>query len=524
MPRIFQGVRADHLRKLKTAVRKTGAVVYCRVSTKEQQSIPVQEAKCREYCTANGWEVVRVFQEKESATTTNRTEFQEMLEFCGVNRNSIAAVVFYDTTRFSRETSDYHAVKAFLKLKGIDVRAATQPFDDSPAGELTESVLVAYGTFDNRMRMFKTIEGMKANQRQGRWNHQAPIGYRIVSDAPADQPNLAQDVQRAPLVKQAFELYASGAPSKAGILQRVTQLGLKGKSGRPLSQQTFDKMLRSPLYAGWLTSRWGITVRGKFEPIISDDVFERVQDRLIGKNPGTRQTRSAENPDFPLRVFVRCAACGKGITGSFSTGRRGKRYAYYCCRLKGCRAVKFGRDKLHHEFHQLLYHLHPEEGFMPLFRAVVRDVWKQKHVDHEQRLQQGKQVIGALEKKNQQIVDAFLEGTFDRPTYEAQRERVGTALKEARVQQSEALISADQVECLLEFAHWMLEQVAGIWNSASLPNQRRIQEAFFPEGLTVTKEGFGTPLRPLFFKQFHLIPVEETSLASPRGFEPLLSP
>src|ERR1017187_123031 len=157
MPRIFQGVRVDHLRKLKTAVRKTGAVVYCRVSTKEQQSIPVQEAKCREYCTANGWEVVRVFQEKESATTTNRTEFQEMLEFCGVNRNSIAAVVFYDTTRFSRETSDYHAVKAFLKLKGIDVRAATQPFDDSPAGELTESVLVAYGTFDNRMRMFKTI-------------------------------------------------------------------------------------------------------------------------------------------------------------------------------------------------------------------------------------------------------------------------------------------------------------------------------------------------------------------------------
>ena len=60
------------------------------------------------------------------------------------------------------------------------------------------------------------------------------------------------------------------------------------------------------------------------------------------------------------------------------------------------------------------------------------------------------------------------------------------------------MISANQVESLLEFAEWMLERVAGIWNSASLPNQRRIQEAFFPQGLTVTQDGFGTPLRPYF--------------------------
>src|ERR1019366_9854539 len=99
MPRTFPGIRADHLRKAKTPAKKNGAVIYCRVSTKEQHSIPVQEARCREYCSTNGLDVVRVFQEKESAKTIDhREEFQEMLTFCASNHKSIAVAVFYDTT------------------------------------------------------------------------------------------------------------------------------------------------------------------------------------------------------------------------------------------------------------------------------------------------------------------------------------------------------------------------------------------------------------------------------------------
>lgn len=210
MPPTFQGVRADHLRKTKAAVKKTGAVIYCRVSTKEQQSIPVQEATCRQYCTANGLDVVRVFQEKESAKTTDRDEFQEMLEFSLRNKKSIGVVVFYDTSRFSRETEHYYVAKGVLKRNGIDMRAATQAFDASPAGEFMETILVGAGTLENRIRAFKTVEAMKANQQLGRWNHKAPIGYLNVPNAAAGQPNIAQDVERAPLVRKAFELYAAG--------------------------------------------------------------------------------------------------------------------------------------------------------------------------------------------------------------------------------------------------------------------------------------------------------------------------
>lgn len=372
----LRGMRADRLRKPKTSTQRTGAVIYCRVSTKEQAdnlSLPVQEQRCREYCTAQGWEVLCVFKDAESAKTVDRTEFKRMLEFCAVNYKTIAALVFYDTTRFSRETADYHMVRAALKLKGIETRAATQGFDSSPSGEFTESMLAAFGTFDNRMRTAKTIEGMKAALTAGRWVHRAPIGYRNVPNAPVGQPNLMQDDERAPLIRKAFELYASGTYSKARALEDVTNLGLKDISGRPLSPQTFDKILRNRIYAGWITlPAWGINEQGLFEPIISEDLFRRAQDRLSG-NGASRQIRSAENPDFPLTVIVRCAVCGKGLSGSTSRGNGG-RYPYYSCRVRGCRAVKFRREILHAMFVEMLYSLTPEAGFLPLFHEILKDV------------------------------------------------------------------------------------------------------------------------------------------------------
>jgi len=97
----------------------------------------------------------------------------------------------------------------------------------------------------------------------------------------------------------------------------------------------------------------------------------RVQDRFTG-NGSSRQLRSAENPDFSLRVFVRCEACGKGLTGSTSNGNGGL-YSYYRCRVHGCRAVKFKRDDLHAMFVELLYSLAPEPAFMPLVDVILKD-------------------------------------------------------------------------------------------------------------------------------------------------------
>ena len=67
-------------------------------------------------------------------------------------------------------------------------------------------------------------------------------------------------------------------------------------------------------------------------------MFYRVQSGLSGRMPSTAP-RQRTHPDFPLRAFVRCESCGRGLAGSWSKGRS-EYYAYYHCR-PGCRAVPF---------------------------------------------------------------------------------------------------------------------------------------------------------------------------------------
>jgi DNA invertase Pin-like site-specific DNA recombinase len=63
-----------------------GAVIYIRVSTKEQTenlSLATQLKACEEYCERQGFEVVARFRDEgESAKTADRTELQKLLHFC----------------------------------------------------------------------------------------------------------------------------------------------------------------------------------------------------------------------------------------------------------------------------------------------------------------------------------------------------------------------------------------------------------------------------------------------------------
>ena len=66
-------------------------------------------------------------------------------------------------------------------------------------------------------------------------------------------------------------------------------------------------LLRDQLYAGIVdVPEYRVRAkRGDFEPLISEDLFYRVQSVLSGRVPMTTKQQRA-HPDFPLRAFVRC--------------------------------------------------------------------------------------------------------------------------------------------------------------------------------------------------------------------------
>src|SRR5882762_5776002 len=79
-----------------------GAVIYVRVSTKEQTenlSLPTQLRACEEYCRREGYEVLERFTEQgESAKTAVRTELQKLLNYCRTHKGQVHFVVVYNIT------------------------------------------------------------------------------------------------------------------------------------------------------------------------------------------------------------------------------------------------------------------------------------------------------------------------------------------------------------------------------------------------------------------------------------------
>ena len=156
-----------------------GAVIYVRVSTKEQTenlSLPTQLKACEEYCQRQGFHVLARFREEgESAKTADRTELQKLLQFCRTNKGRVQFVVVFNLTRFARDKYDHFALRAHLKSLGISLRSATEPIDDTSTGKLMEGVLAEFAQFDNDCRSDRTRAGMKAALELGRWTFLAPL-------------------------------------------------------------------------------------------------------------------------------------------------------------------------------------------------------------------------------------------------------------------------------------------------------------------------------------------------------------
>jgi site-specific DNA recombinase len=502
-----------------------GAVIYIRVSTKEQTenlSLSTQLKACEEYCERQGFEVLARFREEgESAKTADRTELQKLLHFCRTNKGRVQFVVVFNLTRFAREKYDHFALRAHLKSLGISLRSATEPIDDTSTGKLMEGVLAAFAQFDNDVRSERTRGGMKAALELGRWTFLAPLGYL---NAPRSTGrSLVPDPERAPLVKRAFQDFSTGRFTKQEVLKNVNDLGLTTRRGRPVPSQTFDAMLRNPVYIGRVdVSDYGISTRGDFEPLLNERVFYRVQAILDGRLELTAP-RQRNDPDFPLRGYVRCEACGKPLTASWSKGRSDY-YAYYHCRGR-CRAANISKTKLEEMFVEELTRLQPTAGFMRLVKDRVLHAWRDLKADAKRRIVEVERKQKTIQERLDRLDEAFLyERSIDIERYDRHRDKLREELTLVQMDRHASELEEMDVEGILAFAERVLPSASNLWVQSSLNQKQRLQQLFFPDGIRFDgKRLVGTGLTLPVFNYLSPVSGEKKELVDQTGVEPVTS-
>jgi len=245
---------------------------------------------------------------------------------------------------------------------------------------------------------------------------------------------------------------------------------------------------------------------------------------VVSQGFADRHWRDRAHPDFPLRAFVRCVSCGRGLTGSWSKGRS-EYYAYYHCR-PGCRAkVNVTKAKLEGLFADELTLLQPTPGYMRLLKESVLQIWKARKAAVREEIESAERAAKAIQNKLDRLDEAFLfERSIDIDTYDRHAEKLREELTLARMDRHSGQLDELDVEGILAFAERVLPRAADLWVQASLEQRQRFQQLFFPDGIAFDGNGFvRTALTAPAFSYLRPIRGANEGVVDLTGIEPVTS-
>ncbi len=481
------------------------AVLYLRVSTPEQAdplNLRNQENACRKLGDQRGLVIAEVFLGPgESGRSADRPSLKQLLHYCKSHRKEIGYVIVESLSRFARNVADQSAAIATLRDNGIALLSVSEPnVDNTAAGRMAAGVHGVFNQYFSDALSEKMKERSAASVRAGRWPRAAPIGF--INDLRQENgANIKPDPKTAPLVQEAFELYATGRYTKIQVLKTITDKGLKTKRGHNLSAQTFDAMLRKPIYAGWVYSSTVPKIRGLHQPIITPDTFDAVQRILSGRKLANVPKRKY-NPAFPLKHFVKCGSCGTPLTGGMNKGKL-KHYGHYWCRNPHCTdRVSISKYVLEADFIEYLKTLKPDAATVAQFPTIASQMWKERHADKaalfknlNRKLDEQKALKGAL-------LRAKLRGEVSQADYVQANSEFDFEIDEITQHLKTAQLQPANVKQFLRFSKLMLVDVALSWQQASAEQRVRVQNFLFQDGISYKESTkFLNTSKPTLFQQ-----------------------
>ena len=442
---------------------------YARVSTPRQGergvSLPEQRDAILHYAERQGLEIVRWFEEQESASKKGRPAFNQMLQLL---RLGIAhGVVIHKIDRSARNLEDWNDIGKLVDA-GVDVRFATESIDlKTTSGRLSADIQAVVAAHYSRNLREEVKKGFYGRLKQGFYPMRAPIGYL---DQGAAKLKTLDPVQ-APLVKSAFELYGNGAYSLPALAREMFRRGLRNRNSGNVTINGLSTILRNPFYVGLIRiMKTGQTFKGSHEPLISVALFERAQATLSGK-----RVDRIQNHVFAYSRIVRCATCNYSLIAE-----RQKGYVYYRCHNRPfktpavCPPTSIREEQLDESVLNILATIQLSEEEFRAGREYLLERSKQSEeqnvaMNNALKLQRD-QVIGRISK----LTDLLMDGTITKPMFHSKHQAL--LLEQTAIErQIEDLNNGGSRHLKqLEVAVELAKDASVLYQKASVENKRKL--------------------------------------------------
>ena len=300
-------------------------------------SLPAQRAAIQRRAAELDAEIVTEFVEPgRSATSIDRRPvFQEMIARLKAE-NGIDYILVYARSRLHRNSIDAAITKRDLRRAGATLISIMDYTEDTAIGDLVATVLDGVNEYQSRASGADIAYKMGQKIVRGGSVGRAPIGYLNVRETfeGREVRTVAVDPVRGPLIRMAFELYATGTYGFHALIAALSDAGLRTRptkrfpAGTPISLNSLGNLLRDRYYVGYVTYR-GQDYQGRHEPLITPEVFDQVQQMLDARRAGGVRERTHNHY---LKGVVWCHRCQRRLMIMRGKSHTGDLHFYYFCR------------------------------------------------------------------------------------------------------------------------------------------------------------------------------------------------
>ncbi|HEY5368348.1 MAG TPA: recombinase family protein [Hanamia sp.] len=356
----LKDIKKNIIKEIESGIWKNYYLVYNRKSTDEpenqknsiayqksentrfafKQNFPIAKLTIEGFCTDG------IISEKHSAfkedTDMNfgnnglvqyridRPKFYKLIQL--LNHGYFKGVIVLCWDRISRNKGDETVVRKLMKT-GIDFKFVLATYDKTSSGALHMDIDGMFAEHHSRVTSEKVSLNIFNQREKGICVYKAPVGYLN----PGSMENKPFDPVRAPMIKKLFEMYSTGNWTLNELAKFTTEQGFTMPASRrkrtpeemlmeeeddillkiePVNHlatyTSIQKILTNQFYTGRIIGNNRKIIKSNSHlPLISDELFNKVQDVLSKKKISTHYVKRIE---YPLRGIIRCGGCQRLYT------------------------------------------------------------------------------------------------------------------------------------------------------------------------------------------------------------------
>ena len=274
--------------------------------------------------------IKEVREESHSAKASlGRPVFNQMLT--DIEKGIFSGILTWAPDRLSRNAGDLgRLVDLMDQGKLYQIKTYSQMFSNNPNEKFLLMILCSQAKLENDNRGVNVKRGLRNKCEYGIRPGLAPLGYKNVLKANRIS-TVCIDEKRAPIVKEMFLKVANQGFSGRMVKKWLDDIGYRTKNNCMMPLSKVYVALRNSFYYGefvYGNKRY----KGNYEPIISKQIFEKVQIQLeVAPKQWNKQL-------FPFKKICKCGSCGGSVTAEIKykhlINNRVHSHIYYHCNRK----------------------------------------------------------------------------------------------------------------------------------------------------------------------------------------------